>query len=313
MVKRVWALLAVLILLVAPAATLADTSVLKHTTTETAETADTEETAEETGAPAPVVDDAGLLSDDEIAEIEEKIEEIREKYDMDAVVVTTYDVPKNAYSSSMEETRNWADDFYDDNGYGLGEDRAGILYLIDMRNRVSYVSTAGVMIDYISDDRLEELLDTADAYLYYRRYGDAAMSVLDKLEDILNRGIEEGHFRYDEATGERLTGLYNKLTASETAAAGVCGGLVTAVIILIVSGKYALRRETYKFNKLTQSRMTLTQDEKTFLRQDVTRVRMPQGGGGGGRSGGGGYHGGGGSGVHTSSGGFSHGGGGHHF
>ena len=256
-----------------------------------------------------VFDDAGLLTGAEEAALQTRIDAMREKWQIDAVVVTSYAVPDNRSSSSEEKTMAWADDYYDQGGFGLGEDRAGFLYLIDMHNRVSYISTGGVMIDYVSDRRKERLLSNADEFLGEGEYGKAAMAVLQSAEKMMQDGIEEGHFRYDEATGKRLTGLYNKLTRGEIILAAVCGLGAAGLLGGIVGARYGLAIETYKFNKLTQSKVKMTRNDKTFLRQTVTRTRIPQNTGGG-RGGG---HGGGGSGVHTSSGGFSHGGGGHHF
>ncbi len=256
-----------------------------------------------------VTDECGLFSAGQIAKMEQEIEEIRETYQMDCAVLTTRDIPLNSSEDTEDQTRAYADKYYEDHGYGLGEDRAGILYVIDMRNRVSYVSTAGTMIDYIDDNRQEELLSSADEDLYRGRYGNAALALLAKLRDILGRGIEEGHFRYDEATGERLTGIYNKQTGSEMILAAVAAGGVALAVFLLITGRYGLALGTYKFNKATQSSVALTKDEKIFLRSRVSRTRISSGGGG--RGGGGGS--GGGSGVHFSGGGMSHGGGGHHF
>ena len=52
-------------------------------------------------------------------------------------------------------------DFYDNGGYGMGEDFSGMLILLDMNNRVMWLSTGGVMIDYITDAREESILDRA--------------------------------------------------------------------------------------------------------------------------------------------------------
>ena len=258
---------------------------------------------------ARVFDDAGLFSDAEEAALQERIASIREKWQIDPVIVTSYAVPDNRSSSSEEKTMAWADDYYDQGGFGLGEDKAGFLYLIDMNNRVSYISTGGVMIDYVSDRRKERLLSNADEFLGEGEYGKAAMAVLQSAEKMMQDGIEEGHFRYDEVTGKRLTGLYNRLTRGEIILAAVCGLGAAGLLGGVVGARYGLAIETYKFNKLTQSKVKLTRNDKTFLRQTVTRTRIPQNSGGG-RGGG---HGGGGSGVHISSGGVSHGGGGHHF
>ena len=255
-------------------------------------------------------DECGLFSEEEKSAINTAIQAIRKDYDMDCGVLTTRSVPNNRSDTSEEQTVKYADAWYENSGMGLGEDRAGILYVLDMNNRVSYVSTAGVMIDYIGEGREEELLSSADEGLGRRKYGQAALSLLKKLHSILSRGIQEGHFRFDDVTGQRLTGLYNKLTGTEIAVAGG-GGLLTAGLMLLgVNVRYKLKIRTYRFDKATQSKVVYTTNETTFLRERVSRTRISGGGGGGGRIGGGRS---GGSGVHISSGGMSHGGGGHHF
>jgi len=255
-------------------------------------------------------DECGLFGESEIQQISTLIERIRTDYDMDVGVLTTNQVPRNRNDQSEDQTAKYADAWYENQGMGLGEDRAGLLYVLDMKNRVSYISTAGVMIDYIDDSRKEKLLSAADSLLGRRQYGSAAFKLLSKLADILTQGIQEGHFRYDDVTGRRLTGLYNKLTTGEIML--MCGGgfLAAGLVVLGINVRYGLKRKTYRFDRNTQSSVNYTADEKTFLRQTVTRTPISTGGGGRGGGGGGGGRG---SGVHVSSGGMSHGGGGHHF
>lgn len=160
-----------------------------------------------------VNDHAGLYSADEITQMEEIITRIRTVYQMDAVVLTTNDVPDS--NGNDEITVAWADTWYEDHGCGLGEDRSGILLIIDMTNRYNYISTAGLMIDYMSDNRIEAVLTAADEYLYSGEYGQAMIAELNQLEAFCAEGIEEGSFRYDEATGEILTAPYRKPTTTE--------------------------------------------------------------------------------------------------
>lgn len=255
-----------------------------------------------------VIDLCGIFTEKEIAQMEEKIAAIREKFGMDCAVVTSDLVPENLRYETEEETQAYADAWYEDHDYGEGDDQAGLIYLIDMKNRLPYIGTAGVMIDYISDRRLKDLMKTADPYLQKGQFGASALAVLDKLSGILAKGIEEGHFRYDSETGKRLTGLYNKLTTGEIVLSSVAGVITMLALGFGIWARYNLKRSTYHFNKETQSSVSLSRDEKIFLRQHVTRTHISSGGSRGGG------HGGGGSGVHISSGGMSHGGGGgHHF
>lgn len=246
-----------------------------------------------------VVDDAGLFTQSEIQQMETLIRQIRDEYQMDAVIVTSYDVGYN-------DSQDFADLYYEKGGYGLGEDDAGLLYLIDMRNRVPCISTSGVMIDYITDSRLESLFDCSYDTLARGAYGTSALQVLRQLEKFLKQGRQEGSFRYDAQTGRRLSGLYNTLTASEIFFAAIAGLSAAGIMMMIVVSRYSLKGRGYRYDSAANASCQLTRDESTFLRQDVIRTRNapPPDHGGGGRPGGGA-----GSSVHRSSSGGSHGGG----
>ena len=246
-----------------------------------------------------VVDDAGLFTQAEIRQMEEIITRIRDTYQMDVAVVTST-------APGYNDSQDFADLYYERNGYGLGDDKAGLLYLIDMRNRVPCISTSGVMIDYITDSRLEELFDCSYDQLKAGQYGQSTLTLLRKLESFLKAGRQEGSFRYDRETGKRLSGIYNPLTGGETLAALAAGLAVAFILYKSVTSRYSLKGGTYRYNLAENGSCRLTRNDETFLRQSVSVVRHDtnSGGGGGGHSGGGS-----GSAMHTSSSGTSHGGG----
>ena len=246
-------------------------------------------------AGAMVDDAAGLFTADEIQRIETVIQRIREKYQMDAVVVTSYSVGYN-------DSQDFADLYYERGGYGLGDDAAGLLYLIDMNNRVPCISTSGVMIDYITDSRLEELFDCSYNELTWGAYGDSALALLEKLEVFLEAGRVEGSFRYDAQTGKRLSGLYNKLTMAEMGLAALAAMGVALVMWTTVSASYNMKGGSFRCEHAVESSRHLIRDDEVFLRKEVTRTKNVQVQSGGGRSGSG-------SSVHRSSSGGFHGGG----
>ena len=242
-----------------------------------------------------VVDDAELFTSQEETEIEQRAQEISQRYQVDVVIVTSYE-PRTGQSLA------YADDYYDEHGYGVGEDRSGLLYLIDMHNRVPTISTAGIMIDMITDSRLQALFDCSYDALAAGDYAESTLQLLDRLETFMAAGVQEGSFRYDTATGERLSGRYNRLTTGEIWVA-VLAGLGTAVaMVAAVVARYRLRGSTYHYDLNAHSDFHVETDDERYLRSTVVHRAKPQNGGG---PGGGGM----GSGVHTSSGGHSHGGG----
>jgi len=83
-----------------------------------------------------IVDNAGLLSVKEKEELQYMTDYIASTYNFDLVIVTE----KNIGST---RPMDYADDFFDYNGYGLGEDRDGCLFLQVTESRDYWFSTSG--------------------------------------------------------------------------------------------------------------------------------------------------------------------------
>ena len=99
----------------------------------------------------PVVDNANLLTNQEINYLTEEIEIFKLKYNIDAVIVTINNL-------EGESPQNYADNYYDYNGYGLGNEESGLILLIDMDTRKIDISTKGEAIRYFTDDRLDKII-----------------------------------------------------------------------------------------------------------------------------------------------------------
>ncbi len=91
-----------------------------------------------------LIDKAGLLSEDEKTELLYKLDEISERQQMDIVIVTMN-------SLEGESPMEYADDFYDNYGYGFGDNHDGILFLISIEERNWYISTTGYGIIAVTD------------------------------------------------------------------------------------------------------------------------------------------------------------------
>lgn len=95
-----------------------------------------------------VRDEAELLTQEEEHTLATKINKISSKYQIDIVLATEYD--KTA-STIQDE----ADLIYDNNGYGIGENRDGILFLVAKNPGEWAISTSGNAISMFSDYDLE--------------------------------------------------------------------------------------------------------------------------------------------------------------
>lgn len=74
-----------------------------------------------------LADNAGLLTDSEQSQLLNKLDEISDRQQVDVVVVTT-----DSLKGKTPEA--YADDFYDDNGYGADCD--GVLLLVSIQKRI---------------------------------------------------------------------------------------------------------------------------------------------------------------------------------
>jgi uncharacterized protein len=91
-----------------------------------------------------VEDGADLLTDEEEQTLIEKLDSISVNQLLDVVVVTTN-------TTNGKSPMEYADDFFDYNGYGMGEERDGVLLMIDMGQRDYWISTSGYGIEAFTD------------------------------------------------------------------------------------------------------------------------------------------------------------------
>lgn len=119
-----------------------------------------------------MLDDAGLLTEEERAELDRYFTELSAKYKCDIAVVTvqeTFGYTPEAY----------ADDFFDYMGYGYGRDDDGILLLISIADRDFHMTTHKFGIYAIDQEALEDIfsyikkaLAKNDFYTAFRRFGE---------------------------------------------------------------------------------------------------------------------------------------------
>lgn len=249
--------------------------------------------------PQKVFDEADLLTESQIASLEEQMNALISQLDLDLVVVTTDD-------TGGKTSRAYADDFYDNGGFGVGSDKRGVLFLIDMDNRQAYLSTCGKGIDYLTDARIDRILDGVVAKLKAEDYYGAAQVFLSKTKGYVKSGVPDNQYRYDEDTGKvTSTQRSRALTGGEVLLClgmGLTAGLITAGIVAV---KYKLKYKESAYPYREKSRVRMTDREDIFVRRYITSHRIETHSGGGGSSGG--------SSTHSSSSGSTHGGGGRGF
>jgi uncharacterized membrane protein YgcG len=107
---------------------------------------------------ALMIDEYGALTDTQIAQCETQLQQVSDKYGVDVVALIASD-------NDGKDIVDFADDYFDYNGYGRGTDRSGIILVIDMYGREMYISTRGLCIDYFTDYGIESIADEIYPYL----------------------------------------------------------------------------------------------------------------------------------------------------
>lgn len=128
-----------------------------------------------------LVDDAGLLTEEESSALLNKLEDISQKYENEVGIVTV-----NSLEGKTAEA--YADDYYDYNGYGYGENDDGLLILISMGEREWAISTYGYSHTVaFTDAGLEFISGEFKSKLSSGNYADAFNCFADQCDDFLRQ------------------------------------------------------------------------------------------------------------------------------
>ena len=210
-----------------------------------------------------IVDNSDLLSDQEESFLLSRINEIIAKYSFDVVFVTENDL-------QGKSTRDFADDFFDYGGYGVGDDNSGVLVLISDEGRWISGTGRGIMV-FSSDYGIPRIGKMIAPYFDDGEYFDGFNSFLNFSDEFLKQ----------EQTGDPYTegNPYRTLT-DKLKTVGIIAVAAFILSLLIVSGmkrsmKTArLRSEAGEY--VVQGSFVLTRESDTFLYSTVTRTAIPK-------------------------------------
>ena len=222
-----------------------------------------------------VVDNADLLTDAEEKEFIDKFNVFTEEYEMEiaSVTVTSLD------GKTAEE---YADDFYDYNGYGYGENDDGLLALyVDGAEgeREIYITTHGKAISKITDADIDYITDLMIMYLSDGDYAWAFETFVDEATDVVKVSVSL---------------IWIPLSL------GIGMLVVFFVLKTMASANKSVVRKVDAKDYVRSGSMVVTGSYDNFLFNNVTRVARPKNTSSG-------------SSTHTSSSGRTHGGGGKRF
>jgi len=226
-----------------------------------------------------VVDNAGLLTGSQVSELESLMAGIASTYDFDLVIVTETSI-------GGARPMDYADDYFDYNGYGLGTDRDGCLLLQVTGNRDYWFSTSGRGIKILNSIAFSKLEKDVVKFLGNDNPADAYRAFIGDWEVFLDL----------DAEGKS----YNFITAYASImyiAAWVVSLIISLVAVTVMKAKLNTVHPKTEANRfIIPGSLAFTLKQDNFLYSAVSKSERADSSSSGG--------------SHTSSSGRSHGGGG---
>lgn len=131
------------------------------------------------GAENLLVDEADLLTESEENEIETLLTEISERNECAVAILTTDDL-------DGKTAQEFADDYYDYNGYGYGDTADGLLLVVSMAERDWYITTTGFAIDAVCDYDIDAIGEEFVPYLSRGDYDEAFKVYAKKCDELIS-------------------------------------------------------------------------------------------------------------------------------
>lgn len=235
-----------------------------------------------------IYDFAELLTEEEEKQLYDKVKEFIANTNLDLAIVTIN-------TNVKDSTQEYADDFYDYNDFSID----GLAFVIDMQNRIFYISTAGKAMLYYDDYRIEYILSALDQEMYNHEYFNACNTLISQLTEYYNHGFSDNADKY-VVIGTRI---YRKTPYLLLSIIAVVSATIGTLILALRNKKIKLATNSNDY--FDNKSFEITKDTKEFISSNTSRVYIPPADSGGGGSSGGGFH--------SGSSGASHGGGGHRF
>ena len=235
-----------------------------------------------------IYDFAELLTEEEEKQLYDKVKEFIANTNLDLAIVTIN-------TNVKDSTQEYADDFYDYNDFSID----GLAFVIDMQNRIFYISTAGKAMLYYDDYRIEYILSALDQEMYNHEYFNACNTLISQLTEYYNNGFSDNADKY-VVIG---TQIYRKTPYLLLSIIAVVSATIGTLILALRNKKIKLATNSNDY--FDNKSFEITKDTKEFISSNTSRVYIPPADSGGGGSSS--------SGFHSGSSGARHGGGGHRF
>lgn len=211
-----------------------------------------------------LVDDANLLDSSDRQYVKGRLDEVSERLDFDIVVVT---VNTTGSKTPME----YADDYYDEHGYGYGENHDGILLLISMADRDWYISTCGFGITAFTDAGLEFLGEEIVYYLSDEMYDDAFLTFITYCELYVDQARNDSPYDYGNMPKLPFDALWTLIICL------IIGFIAALITTAIMKGQLkSVKSNTRADEYVKQGSLNIYNSMDLFLYRTVNRRPRPK-------------------------------------
>lgn len=231
---------------------------------------------------ARIVDDADLLSESEENALLSALDAESEENQFDFVIHTTD-------SLGGMRIENYADDYFDYNGFGYGENGDGVVLVIAMDIREYYISTCGRGIELFPDEAIDycedaflSYLSSGDYYLACDAFINAATYVAENgIDSVYSGNAPDFDFNFDYGNGDYYYGddyYYDEFTIAEKIGVSLIVGFIIAIIVGFTQAAKlkSVRSQRSAVNYVKENSFRLSQQSDRFLYRNVTKVRKPK-------------------------------------
>lgn len=210
-----------------------------------------------------VIDDAGLIKASDEKELDKKIKNIqKDKFDVVILTVKSLD---------GKSAQDYADDYYDNNDYGLDNEKSGVLFLVSKGDRKYHISTKGAGIKAFTDYGIVRIKEEIKPYLSDGDYFDACDEFLNITKDFVKAYKDGTPYDTDNPYNEEIDYVILEVIA-----------LVIAFVIALISvGIMRLRMNTAKpkgtaMEYIKKGSFKLTSEKDIFMYSTVTKTAKPK-------------------------------------
>lgn len=236
--------------------------------------------------PSRLEDSASTLTSSEKILLISMLDEISTKQNCDIAIVTIDDL-------DGKTPQQYADDYYDYNNYGLGENKDGILLLISTNSRDWYISTHGFGITAFTDAGINYIGKQISTYLSKNDYCRAFETYANLCDSFINKAKKSNPYDLHNLPKEPLGWIWIPISLT-------VGILISFLITAAMKSQLKNIKNKYKaVQYVKKNSLDITDKRELFLFSKIDRhAKVPKNSA---------------STVHTSSSGNKHGGGGGKF